>query len=92
MEKQLSDHIMERLRRTTTMSNQPVQRFDIPSKPTIIEGFRAMRSYFEKVAASKGEKLDPAWYDDGPDRRPNLYKDQPELIAAASAQMEKAAE
>ena len=65
------------------MSKQ-VQRFDIPSKPTIIEGFRAMRSYFEKVAESKGEKLDPAWYDDGPERRPYLYKDQPHLVPDAA--------
>ncbi len=26
----------------------PVQRFDIPTKPSLIEGFRAFRSYYPK--------------------------------------------
>lgn len=56
---------------------RPRQRFFIAGRPTIIEGFRAMRAYFEKVAESQGRKLDPSWYDDGPDRLPHLYKDQP---------------
>lgn len=29
-----------------------------------------------------GETLDPAWYDDGPESLPHLYKDQPEVLAA----------
>jgi len=56
------------------------ERFSIPSKPTIIEGFRALRASFEKVVASRGGRLDPACYDDGPERRPHLYKDQPGLL------------
>lgn len=57
-----------------------IERFDIPTKPTLIEGFRAFRSYLEKVAESQGKTLDKAWYEDGPERRPGLYKDQPELL------------
>lgn len=34
-----------------------VQRFDIPTKPTLIEGFRAFRSYLERVADSQGKTL-----------------------------------
>jgi hypothetical protein len=55
-------------------------RFYVSTKPTIIEGFRAFRSYLEKVVESQGQKLDPAWYDDGPEKVPHLYKDQPELL------------
>jgi hypothetical protein len=48
-----------------------IKRFDIPtSGRSPLEMYRAMRSYFEKVTESRGEKLDPAWYDDGPDPMP----------------------
>jgi len=57
-----------------------VEAFFIPAKPTLIEGFRAFRSYLERVFEAKGQKLDSAWYDDGPDRRPYLYEDQPHLL------------
>jgi|GEM_PF-2008121 len=60
--------------------NKFPERFYVPSKPTIIEGFRAMRTVFEKIVEARGEKLDPAWYDDGPEQAPELYKDQPELL------------
>ena len=53
-----------------------VQRFDVPTKATLIEGFRAFRTYLEGAAKSQGKKLDPAWYADGPQERPELYKDQ----------------
>jgi len=56
------------------------ERFYIPSKPTIIEGFRAMRDAFEKMAEARGNKLDPAWYDDGPEKCPWLWKDQTETL------------
>lgn len=59
-----------------------VQRFHVPTKPTIIEGFRAFRSYLEKVAESQGKTLAPEWYEDGPEQRPGLYRDQPEVLAA----------
>lgn len=55
----------------------PPERFYIPSRPTIIEGFRAMRAYFEKLAESRGRKLDPSWHDDGPETLSYLHKDQP---------------
>jgi hypothetical protein len=54
-----------------------VQRFDIPSKPTRIEMYRAFRAYLERTT---GEKLDPAWYADSPEETPELYKDQPHLL------------
>lgn len=62
------------------MNDKDVQRFFVPTKPTLIEGFRAFRSYLEKVFEAKGQKLDPAWYDDGPEAVPHLYKDQPHLL------------
>ena len=66
------------------MVTMSIQRFDIPSKPTIIEGFRAMRAAFEKAAAAEGKSLDPAWYDDGPEFLPHLWKDQPEKLKTAT--------
>jgi hypothetical protein len=56
-----------------------IQRFDIPSKPTRIEMFRAFRTYLEKTT---GKKLSPGWFADGPDAKPSLYEDQPEVLAA----------
>ena len=54
-----------------------VERFDIPTGGrTPLEVFRAMRAYFEKVAESQGKKLSPGWYDDGPEAKPGLYKQQ----------------
>jgi hypothetical protein len=60
------------------MTDTP-QRFDIPSKPTLLEMFRAFRGYLEKTT---GGGLDPAWYADSPEERPELYQDQPEVLAA----------
>ena len=54
-----------------------IQRFDIPTRPTLIETFRAFRSHLEKIVEAKGRKLSPGWYDDGPERYPYLYEDQP---------------
>jgi len=56
-----------------------VQRFDSPSKPTLLEMFRAFRGYLEKTTSGG---LDPAWYEDGPEDKPELYKHQPEVLAA----------
>ena len=56
-----------------------IQRFDIPSKPTRIEMFRAFRGYLEKTT---GKKLATAWYADSPEEKPGLYEDQPEVLAA----------
>lgn len=57
-----------------------IQRFDVPTKDTLIEGFLAFRDYLEKAFAAKGQKLDPAWYDISPERVPHLYADQPHLL------------
>lgn len=51
------------------MNDKPAQRVFGPPKRCLIEGFRGLRPYLEKVFESKGEKLDPAWYDDGGRRR-----------------------
>ncbi|MBM4058182.1 MAG: hypothetical protein FJ275_08100 [Planctomycetes bacterium] len=51
-------------------------RFYVPTKPTLIEGFRAFRTSLEGIAGP----LSKAWYEDGPDQKPHLYKDQPHLL------------
>ena len=56
-----------------------IQRFDIPSKPTRIEMFRAFRTYLERTT---GKKLSPGWYAVSPAEKPGLYGDQPEVLAA----------
>lgn len=55
-------------------------RFYVRTKPTLIETYRAFRSALEKWAASQGKTLDKAWYEDSPEQKPDLYKDQPELL------------
>lgn len=62
------------------MGDGDFQRFDIPAKPTMIEGYRAFRSYLERVAEAEGKKLDPVWYADGPGDLPAMYADQPHLL------------
>jgi hypothetical protein len=64
------------------------ERFYVRSKPTIIDGFRRLRAVFEKIVEARGEKLEPEWYDDGPERCPELYKDQPELLNSAPTEGE----
>ncbi len=51
-----------------------VERFDVPSKTTALETYRAFRKYLE---ASVGHPLSKGWYEDGPDQKPYLYEDQP---------------
>lgn len=63
---------------------ESIQRFDIPTKPTLIETYRAFRGYLEKTAAARGTSLDPAWYKDGPEDAPGLYADQPHLLPPPS--------
>lgn len=55
-------------------------RFYVPTGPTIIETYRAFRTVMERMAASRGEALDPACYRDSPGDRPELYSDQPQLL------------
>ena len=57
-------------------NDNKVERFDVPTKGTMIEGFRAFRKYLE---ASVGP-LSKEWYEDSPEQRPKLYKDQPHLL------------
>jgi hypothetical protein len=57
--------------------SEKIQRFDIPSKPTAIEMFRAFRAYLEKTT---GKQLSPGWYADSIEERPGLYVDQPHLL------------
>ena len=68
------------VRESSRVRPDTVEAFLIPAKPTLIEGFRAFRSYLERVFEAKGQKLSSGWYDDGPERYPHLYKDQPHLL------------
>jgi len=52
-----------------------IVRVDIPAGGSALAAFRAFRAYVEEVAKAKGTKLDPAWYLDGPEDRPGLYRD-----------------
>jgi len=54
------------------MSDQKPVRVDIPTEGTLLGAFRAFRAFAEKLAASHGQKLDPRWYEDGPEDRPEL--------------------
>jgi hypothetical protein len=60
-----------------------VQRFDIPSRSTRIEMFRAFRAYLEETT---GKKLSPGWYADSIEERPMLYADQPHLLKKGQQQ------
>ena len=62
--------------------SEKIVRFDIPSRPTAIEMFRAFRTYLEKTT---GKQLSPGWYRDSPEDRPGLYKDQPHLLKKGQA-------
>jgi hypothetical protein len=53
-----------------------VGRFFVPTKPTLIETFRALRSRLEQMVGP----LSQSWYEDGPDQKPHLYEDQPHLL------------
>lgn len=54
---------------------EPIERFDVPAGGRrLIDIYRVMRRFFERVAEARGETLDPSWYEDGPDQMPQLYK------------------
>lgn len=59
---------------------EEIQRFDIPTKPTLIEIYRTFRGYLERTMAAQGKTLHPKWYEDGPEDAPELYEDQPHLL------------
>lgn len=56
------------------------ERFFVPTKPTLIEGFQAFRSCLEQMVGPLAKE----WYEDGPDQKPHLYKDQPHLLPKGS--------
>lgn len=59
------------------MSDDGIQRFDGPvGRRRLIDIYRSMRNFFERVAAARGESLDPSWYEDSPEQMPHLYDDQ----------------
>jgi hypothetical protein len=57
-------------------AESPPDRIYIPGDRRLIDIFRTFRNWVEQHAAANGETLDPAWYQDGPEDRPELY---PEL-------------
>jgi hypothetical protein len=57
------------------MSNPP-DRIYVRGGLRTIDLFRAMRAWIEQHAAKEGKTLDPEWYRDSPEERPELY---PEL-------------
>jgi hypothetical protein len=57
------------------MSNPP-DRVYVRGGVPLSDMFRAIRAWVEQHAAKEGKTLDPAWYRDSPEERPELY---PEL-------------
>jgi hypothetical protein len=57
------------------MSN-PADRIYVRGGVPLIVIFRAIRAWVEQHAAKEGKTLDPAWYCDSPEERPEL---SPEL-------------
>jgi hypothetical protein len=57
------------------MSNPP-DRIYVQGGIPPIDMFRALRAWIEQHVAKEGKTLDPAWYRDSPQERPELY---PEL-------------
>lgn len=56
--------------------SDPPDRIYVPGGVPLIDMFRAMRGWIEQQATAQGKTLDPAWYRDSPEERPELY---PEL-------------
>ena len=57
------------------MSN-PADRIYVHGGVPPTDIFRALRAWIEQHAVKEAETLDPAWYRDSPEERPELY---PEL-------------
>ena len=68
---------------TTNEPQNPTDRIYVSGNARIIDGFRVLRAWFEQHAAAHGEALDPAWYRDSPEERPELY---PELRKRSSSE------
>jgi len=56
--------------------SKPPDRIYVHGGLRPINMLRAIRAWIEKHAAKEGKTLDPAWYRDSPEERPQLY---PEL-------------
>lgn len=59
---------------------RPPERFFVRPRVTIIDTFRAFREVIAKQFAREGKSLHPAWFEDSPEQRPELYADQPHLL------------
>jgi hypothetical protein len=57
--------------------SEPPDRIYIRGDVQPIDLFRAFRAWFERHAARQGQTLDPAWYRDGPEDLPDLYRKAP---------------
>jgi len=68
-----------------TEKQPPPERFFVRPKLTIIDTFRAFREVIAKQFAREGKSLHPAWFEDSPEQRPELYADQPHLLPPADA-------
>ena len=64
------------------MSNE--ERFFLPTGGASLSAYRAFRTWAEGQAATRGKKLDPAWYLDGPEDLPELYDDRPTCLGDES--------
>lgn len=53
--------------------SQPPDRIYVQGGVPLIDIFRAMRAWIEQHAAKEAKTLDPAWYRDSPEERPQLY-------------------
>ena len=60
-------------------------RFFLPTSGSALSAYRAFRAWAEGEAATRGKKLDPAWYLDGPEDLPELYGDRPTRLSNDSA-------
>ncbi len=60
-------------------------RFFLPTSGSALSAYRAFRAWAEGEAATRGKKLDPAWYLDGPEDLPELYDDRPTRLSNDSA-------
>ena len=51
-------------------------RVFLPTGGSALSAYRAFRAWAEGEAASRGKRLDAAWYLDGPEDLPELYDDR----------------
>ncbi len=61
------------------------ERFFLQTSGSALSAYRAFRAWAEGEAATRGKKLDAAWYLDGPEDLPELYDDRPARLSHDSA-------